>query len=344
MGIKGLLRPIYRRTQRVQHLFLLNILRILFSPKQISSRVSLGYVSGGKNDGLGAQLQRVLALNGLGTYLSLTVEHSPIESIAVHPLDGFRDERELAAFVTQVNRVIDAEENDSQAGDDVYYFNEVSFLDFVRVFFQVLIFRNCIRMQITHPYSLVDAKPGIYRCVLNSKISERLSKLASRNLNMQIAVHHRQGVGGKVVQPGQAIPREMDFDSYRAPITNTKVELGDLKVVLFTDAPLEDISFEPPKDQISSWQGLPAFDGAKMEIKSKSFSEFQGTDRLFSEIVRGGNPLVTLADISSASGMILCRSSFGYVAALLSSSNSVWIPRDFWHPALPGWHTYNVDR
>ena len=56
-------------------------------------------------------------------------------------------------------------------------------------------------------------------------------------------------------------------------------------------------------------------------------------------IIRGGNPLISLAKMSSADTLIMSRSSLSYVAALLSSGNIIY-PKGFWHPPKSTWYLH----
>ena len=142
------------------------------------------------------------------------------------------------------------------------------------------------------------------------------------------------------IQPGQTKPREIDMRKYINPLSQASAANNKNEIVVFTDAPETDLEFSPSSDQTRLWEGLPQFDGERMKISAGQFKELESEFPNRIRIVRGGNPLKTLANLSTAGSIILSRSSFGYLAALFASHDSVWIPSDFWHPKHKYWKQY----
>lgn len=321
---------------------MLLLARGLLSPKLISSKITIGYSAGTKFDGLGAQLQRVLAINALGDYWSIDVQHRPIPQIAIHPLDGITTPEDFSAFMKDINNLIDAhafEDNSSK----FMHFENFDIFALIKVVFLTLFSKAQIYVEVTHPYFFVDAMPDLYWCNRNANLSERLRRFTTLNLENQIVLHHRQGVGNMAIQPGQKIPREISQESYLSVLNACLQNSKNKNITIVTDAPLSKLNFYPPPHQLKSWVGLPAFDGVKMIIQSNSLNWL--TDQLQPSsnevtVIRGGNPLETLANMSTSQVLVLSRSSFGYAAAILARNTIVWIPDDFWHEPLTNWLKY----
>ena len=55
------------------------------------------------------------------------------------------------------------------------------------------------------------------------------------------------------------------------------------------------------------------------------------------EFAFGGDPLDVIKSLASADHLILSRSSFGYVAAILNPKGQVYFPSQFWHVPMKGW-------
>ena len=66
----------------------LEITRVLLLSVPLRSRILLSYNQGLVPDGLGAQIQRMVALNALGAYLQVKVIHPDILEVAIHPMDN----------------------------------------------------------------------------------------------------------------------------------------------------------------------------------------------------------------------------------------------------------------
>lgn len=326
----------------VIRLIKLKVSKILFRSKIFSDNVVLGYAPGNRIDGLGAQLQRVLAINALADFWRLRVIHPVISQIAVHPLDQLNDENSYNTFLDEVNRIIGTETVDSKFLNTYksFYAEDLKFRHISKLLFNTIIFRRKTFLHVTHPYYFVDANVMMYICDENLKIAEKLKSLAAHSKIPKIALHHRQGVGNMAVQPGQSFPRELALSEYIRPLSES-IELTQLDdISVYTDAPESKLTFTPPKDQQKSWSGLPNFDGLSMEINAKDFTFLSRECSYGIEVIRGGNPLLCLAELSCATALILSRSSFGYVAALLGQQTLVWTPKDFWHPPLPWWRKF----
>lgn len=342
MKVKSLFRPLYRAVIRNVRLLSLFTAKALVRPHFIASRLHMSYRAGKKFDGLGAQLQRVLAINGLANYLSLDSISRPIEAIAIHPLDELDSSSDYEKFMLNVNSVIGASESsrDSRNLGNCIYVNDLRLRDICRAIIRIFMKRQVVELQVTHPYRFVDTWPNMYVCLANGLIANRLKYFADEASEPTIVLHYRHGVGGAGIQPGQSQTRELGLREYRESIKAASRALGIRQISVYTDAPLVQTRFTPPTKQISEWSGLPGFDGTRMEIKGNSLDDLTVDLPCDFKIKRGGNPLISLANMAAADALILSRSSFSYVAALLSRSIFVWMPRDFWHPSLPGWSLF----
>jgi hypothetical protein len=56
------------------------------------------------------------------------------------------------------------------------------------------------------------------------------------------------------------------------------------------------------------------------------------------KVLYGGDPLDVIKSLASADHLILSRSSFGYVAAILNQEGQVYFPSQFWHAPMKSWH------
>ena len=318
---------------------MLNLGKLLLRPNSISSKVILSYAPGVKLDGLGAQLQRVLAINALGEFWSVEVKHDPITEIAIHPLDEINNLNDYLVFLKNVNNVIDSHKSVPECEKNFYFVN-LNFFKLIKVLLYVYINQKSVRINLTLPYYFVDSRPEIYKCKSNFLVRKRLNSFATLNLSDQIVLHHRHGVGNMAIQPGQKHPREIAQQFYLSVLSNCINIYPDRPLTVFTDAPISQMEFRPPSNQIESWINLPSFDGRKMTIAANSLDWITSQLSLKTNVIRGGNPLETMANMSTARVLILSRSSFGYLSALMADTADVWIPGDFWHQPLLGWRKY----
>jgi hypothetical protein len=314
-------------------------LRLFLRPKFIASKICLSYHPGKIPDGLGAQLQRIIAIKGLGSYLNLNVLPISIKEIAIHPLDNL-SLKDYNFMISNVNKLIG-----SIASMD---FPKLGFLEVINLtprhffiaFIKSLKLGYPINLKIRDPYFLVDANTKIYHKGISEEMRGVLSRFSSVDLSNSIVVHHRHGVGGMAIQPGQKTPREMKLERYLKPLLRLTANESAKKIVIFTDAPQNDIVFKPSSNQYHLWQGLPRFDNNEIKIEGGKFTDLEARFCMPFDYRRGGNPLTALADLATSKSIVLSRSSFGYVAALFANNSTVWLPKDFWHPKHSGWKTY----
>lgn len=319
----------------------LTLFKSIITKTPISSRLLLGYSSRFKSDGLGAQLQRILALNALGEFWNIQVSHPPLNEIAVHPLDGFVDEISYKDYLNKVNFLIQAQNLELSNTLKQLYIENLKARHLLSLFFRTILRKERIHLLITHPYFFVDANPRLYECRANQQISQNLKRFVTQDLSDALVLHHRHGVGNMAIQPGQNRPREIPISKYETIVNEISQVHPFLPKYLYTDAPEFDLLFEPPKDQKHSWQNLPNFSGDFMFIHGASL--FALTQNKFPDFIvkRGGNPLETLANITTSKYLIASNSSFSYVAGLLGNHSRLWIPKNFWHTPLLHWIQYD---
>jgi hypothetical protein len=335
-------RLVYRFIQLRYRKFVLSSSRFLLSPKFVSSSLVIGYSAGGKHDGLGAQFQRILAINALGDFWNIPIRHSYVKQIALHPLDGLENYQDYELYLQDFNRLIGSTQSFGQGNNAVMYVDNLKFRHIIEVLLKIFLSRRFIELRITHPYFFIDAHPSLYLCQRNYEIRERLRSFTTEDNEHKISLHHRHGVGNMAIQPGQVAPREISLSAYSVILKSLIRRHPTMQLCIYTDAPEFDLYFRPPVEQKSSWKNLPSFDGDSMRVLGNSLKSIV---ELFpgSKVIRGGHPLQTLANMSTSSILVLSRSSFGYVAALLSDNAEVYVPEDFWHPLLPGWYAFTAN-
>lgn len=311
----------------------------MLTPRCLQSRLAFSYSPGLVIDGLGAQLQRIIALKGLGSYLGIRVVLTEISDFAIHPLDGLtQSEYESTLDVIESFLRNDLESQDIESFK--VHVNDLHMSDLLRALIVSIKLKKVVLLCVRDSYFLTDAKPDLYRMGISIEMSSAIKALAVDDFSDAIVLHHRHGVGEMAIQPGQKSPRELQLSGYLIPLKEALNITNFTRIVIFTDAPVSDYVFIPSTSQRDLWSGLPRFDNGRMQISRGDFQALADCFPQITEIRRGGNPLVSLAEMSTAGALILSRSSFGYLAAHLSENSRVWIPSDFWHPKLPLWRDY----
>ena len=317
-------------------MILLITLRIRILSEKRRKKLTFTYDALRAEDGTGAQIQRLIAVKALSIILGCRYQHTPIEKVAIHPLDPFQDSSSMQKFVTRVNSQFRFHEDPQEEYLDVFEIPDLKISHLWKLYTQTK--KDSLTLiRMLNPYLLVDLFPGSYKRALKQRISDET--LASVKDKKTIAIHYRQGVGGFVIYPGMKLPRQIPFDLYLSRLRRiTGGEPQSFSVKLFTDAPKVTTTFKPPKDQVHLWVGTPGFNGDTMTIKDFDPAVSLRTEVSSLETYVGGDPLEAIMEISKADYILMSRSSLSYVAALLAPESSiVFYPKHFWHPRLRGW-------
>lgn len=305
----------------------------------ITPQIALTYDAQSKQDGLGAQLQRILAIHSLSVDLKLSYIHTGLADVAVHPLDPYQSECEVQNFLKKVNQVFEIESTKETSFDSArtILIPSLSIPSLFSILANFLISRRSIILRIVEPYKCSDLYPVMY-----AQISQHLQSLELEPINKSIiGVHYRHGFGNFDIQKGEKFPREIEIASIVKKCNEViAANKGVTSVHIFTDAAPTDSIFSPPEHQRNLWLTNNNFDGETLVATGIDVnSGFSGLNVPF-VVTSGGDPLESLISMAHLDYLVLSRSSFGYVSALLAHRREVWLPKTFWHPPLPSWRTY----
>lgn len=323
--------------------FLLRISALIgaFIARKLCRNLIITCDSDFKKDGSGAQIQRQFAVYVLADAINCRFVYSPICDVAVHPLDPFQSESEYLAYLDKLNHVFRIDSNsttDFQFMEQVYL-STPSVYSLIWLGFKAQYFKKQFLIKIGEPYRISEYfQDGYSKISLNLTNWNKFLYSKSQNEQKTIAMHFRQGVGGRQIYPGQKIPRELDIEYFINSITSIvrNYECRDFKIVVLTDAPEKFITYTPPSSQQSLWEGSPGFKQGQMNVSPFSFSDLNkfGVDV---EIISGGDPMDAIRVMAQSDFLIMGRSSLSFVAGVLNKNGVVFSPPGFWHNPLSGW-------
>ena len=332
--ILRLVRKIRSSPRTIVTLFLLALFRLI--PSSRRRTISISFNANLADDGTGAQIQRMIAARALSLILGTSYIHIPLQKVAIHPLDPFQTLEDMNQFVSSVNSEISFPSTKEQS-----FGKEISIANLNNkdlLFLILLAIRGSeTHLKILNPYLLVDLFPSSYLSAISTLTKRFLTERdGSEKL---IAIHYRQGVGGFAIYPGMKIPRQIAIDVYirkvKEIIKNSK---ENMRIIIYTDAPVVPVSYTPLKGQEQLWNGSPSFSDGKLEIKSLDIAQLFAQNGLSCEIRSGGDPLEAIKSLATSDYLLMSRSSLSYIAALLANQSTVvYFPEGFWHPKLRGW-------
>ena len=304
------------------------------------TRLVLSNDTHSKVDGAGAQIQRLLSLYSLSKEIKVGFLRQPFVDVSVHPLDPFQDDRSKADFVAQMNHLFELVEDCPVSESSRFSLQALNVWTLLKFSLLCLRSRSPIVLSVVEAYPITDHYPDIAYGVVDSLPNWKVYA-DSRAQALQrplIAIHYRQGVGGLVLYPGQKIPRELPPSYFYSQLINAFVDYDkNLTVHLFTDAPLDDMVYEPDVQQREHWESTPGFEKGLMQIQGNNLEAYFRDRKIDIAVHRGGNPLDAIAIMSKSDYLITSRSSLSYVAGLLNTSGSVVAADQFWHPSPTPW-------
>ena len=311
----------------------LKLFCILLKPK-----IVLTYWNTRKADGVGAQIQRILAIRSLSSSLHLGYLHTEIKSLAIHPLDSYQNDNEMEVFLLKLNHEFWMPNSHDSFSENIREL-QTKTLSFSFLFLCILksVFsKKQLLVKLVEAYPISEHDPHLYEGILQFLPNFILPP----KTDAVVAVHYRRGVGGFAVQQGERVSREIP-GNYFAALTKEIIDeqqSSDIKLFVFTDSPTEDVIYTPPSNQSHLWTNSTSFSEGKMHVLGLDIEEVFREISVEVKVVYGGDPLDVIKKLASADHLILSRSSFGYVAAILNNEGRVYFPSHFWHAPMKSWH------
>ncbi len=332
MNLLRSLRQEIRRFRGALQFRFLKFCCILLKPK-----VALTYWNTSKADGVGAQIQRILAIRSLSSSLHLGYLHTQIKSLAIHPLDSYQNDDEMEVFLLKLNHEFWMHNSEEGLGENQREIHTHT-LTFSFLFSKIIkskFSKRQILVKLVEPYPISEYDSSLYKGIRQFLPNFVLPP----KTDVVLAVHYRRGVGGFAVQRGERISREIPgnyFVELAKEIIDTH-QSSEIKLFVFTDSPTEDVIFTPPSNQSYLWTNSTSFSDGKMHVLGLDIEDvFRGIS-VDVKVIYGGDPLDVIKNLASADHLVLSRSSFGYVAAILNDKGVVYFPSKFWHSPMKGW-------
>ena len=336
----GIMRIVFLPIIKLRRTFRLILARVLVFWARIllsrnSARIQLSYASESVHDGLGAQIQRLLSVEAFARSLGATHISMPLKQIAIHPLDPFQSIEEMQDFLKTVNRIFGFGENDIKAFKVTHRVNKLTTFGLFKILVELITNKKIIHISTCEIYDIIDFLPNFYAENLSQR---RFLMDVPRDAALEnfICVHFRQGVGGKVVYPGQKLPRELDIEYFTETLSNS--DYVGKRILVLTDAPSSSMTYQPVMDQKHLWDGTPKFSNGKMSISGYDLKKAFGEKGFEVEVISGGDPLEAFFLMLDCNILVMSRSSLSYSAAILNRKATIYYPPGFWHPPMRDWN------
>lgn len=343
--LKRILKEVYSSLKR------LVIPLIIIFLKLVKPNIVFVYDASKVEDGIGAQLHRILSMSLVSFLFQFRMMQPRIQNITIHPLDPIQDPLSLQAYLKTWNKrlfsskAFSHQKTGIENGRNVYI-GSLTLRFLILLSIQSKLSKIPIIVHTKDCHAISDFCVEKYRDALGYYFSEFIEFLNLQERRPEIIVHYRQGSGGFAIYPGQNIPRQIPINMVTSTILkvlhDTSTDITTLR--LFTDSPERSFRYRPSQDQIYLWKDMPGFDGATV------FNESSGIDRALLSVAQEKNlrfvvdreidAFNMIVAMASCRALFISRSSLSYVGGLFNSLGEVYYPTGFWHTRLKGWRIY----
>ena len=297
----------------------------------INANIALTYANDRLTDGAGAQLQRIYGVYSVSRFLGLPYVHSPIATIGYHGLAALESNAPVAGLEARYNSIFaipsDVELPECHA---VHTTTDVP-LKLIRglrilkgVQAAARIKGKFTLLRIQHPYSVADRYPEIYRHAAALSPFKR-----TRSEIFRLALHVRRG--DEFVHETRRMQPNSYYVNCALRFATLLRNLGIPFVCeLHTEVPSK--AFVVTKTH-HGLEGLISGD-AILDPRMNRLEDFDVIPNL--ERFINKDPIETLERMATADALVISRSSFSYVAAILNPEGII-VYHPFWHSPLKEW-------
>ena len=307
------------------------------SPSIFESVVTRGphlavtYANDKNQDGAGAQLQRIYGIYALSRALGVPYVHTPIKHLGYHGLPALENNGPPTDLLPEYNRVFRIPSDIELPENLVIHDTPDADAGFIEAMKNAENDGSSFHLiRILYPFPVTDRDPETYRCV------KAISPFQYRRSEVfRLAIHVRRGelyaICSDRMLPNsyyvscalkfQAILQRLDIPfvcELYSEVASKKFEVTPESHGIYGRIS-ENITFDPGMNHLEDFDAIP------------NLERFVNIE-----------PIETLRRMATADALILSRSSFSYVAAILST-NGIVVYYPFWHFAMKDWLVSNDD-
>lgn len=292
-----------------------------------------------KQDGIGAQLQRIFGIYSLSRKFRIGYIHSPIIGTVEELAHNLNSEASMQNLLDQVNSRFNFSSSNLKEELNIQTVHNLTLRILFEYFLKSVFGKKSILLRICLPFGILDNHPNWYKYAAteirsktkNDKVPERY----------EIVIHVRYGYKPIAETNSASSPRFLPLTYYPAAIKEIlkreKMSLNS-EILVHTDIPKESGKWKPfQESKISELKSIgyefkeSSLDFNGIDLKNEYFSEFSNLS------VKHCAPLLdTLDDMIAANILLMSRSSFSYIAGILNR-NIVYIPRSHGHGKMSRW-------
>jgi hypothetical protein len=286
--------------------------------------IALTYANDKKMDGAGAQLHRMYGIYALSRFLGLPYVHSPLKHIGYQGLRALERNAPTVGREAKYNELFKIDSDVNPPENTIIH--DMEPIDVGRIMRMAQESNenefNLFRIQTPFPY--VDEHPSIYSCV---KVISPFNN--NKRSVLKLAVHVRRG-DLLAVDSQRMLPNSYYISTTKTIIRILEKISVNYECELYTEVPSKKFVITPSHHGIN--HRIP--ENIVIDPRMSALEDFKEIPNL--KIHESGDPIDALRGMATADVLLMSRSSFSYVAAILNRRGII-IYHPFWHGPLPDW-------
>ena len=302
-------------------------------------RLFLTYDNQAKQDGVGAQLQRIFGVYSICKRWGLGYIHTGLSGTVEELSHNIESAEKLDDLLSDVNSAFRFPSNQLPLKYKEIQVHNLSLRYLIEIYLRTLISREVVLLKVCLPYGLIEKFPDWYEFAGKEFRNQKFeSRGTSQN---RVVIHIRHGYKPITGKNQASAPRFLPLEYYPLAlreIFESQALSQDTEVIVHTDIPESDGKWQPyQEEKISELQQIGyEFSENKLEYKTIDLKNeyFKSYPNL---TVKYCAPILeALQDMYTAEYLLMSRSSFSYIAGIINPRN-VYIPRQHGHAKLSRW-------
>ena len=288
-------------------------------------------------DGVGAQLLRIIGIRAICNYFKLGYIHSGIKKLTITQLDPAQSEEEIHSYISYLNGIFKFDSQGIKEFHEVYHIYNLSHRILLTYGLRAFFFRRTTLLKVVIPFYITNKNIKIFKSA-----SDLLPRFNSKMFQdkIKLVIHFRAGADPSHIDTGKTEARFLPINYFEKLVFQIQKDNPghEWDICLLTDAPAEPFYYSPPMDQLEKWEetGYKIKNGL-IEIKALNLSSSNIAEIPGFRIVHGGDPVEALKEMASADYLLMSRSTLSFVGALLNQTGLIFYPPRFGSQPLTGW-------
>jgi len=295
----------------------------------------LTYDNTALTDGVGAQLHRIYGIYAVSRLLGVSYLHSPLLDVGYQGLSALQANAADPDFHRSFNELLDIPSDIVPAGD----LQTIRLPNIGLTVANQLVARTergsagkATLLRLTTPHGIADRFPDCY------EVCKQLSPFSSSRRGgepLRVALHVRRGEQ-VVVESDRLLPNMYYLNVARRVVAALDALKLDFRIELWTEVPTTEFVVGLQHHGINGRLNEPRVVRPEMY----ELAEFDLLPNLVHCL--NGRAIDCLRGLATADILIMSRSSFSYVAAILNR-NGIIFYHPFWHSPPSSWITADPD-